>query len=712
MPCKIELIVCLKCSGKYDKPIFTSINEAINSIRICDDNTYVINVHPGKYKEDITICLPGTKPNQIKIIGDFRPIVGMSYIHDSYWNPANLDNLGGGMDSRCVLSGTVGNNTIMVSGSPGSNPNFEDANVKMGDTIIVRYANFETRFIEHKITAILNNVVEVSPDLADNLGNQGDALVIIPRINICGKVKIETPITLIGLLFSSPPIKINNTIVSFSSSLIRNGPIAIEATNSRLLFNLKRPSALIEQDCHGIVGDCCNIPEFNCVCMPNDSQKNQDQSCYMLKGGSVVLEYVQCMITGIGVSNGFNFDNIQLISCKGEPPVIYSNNIDNEVFLLRGNTNGCIVPRNETGPRIFGLICRRYFCIRDNCHITINRFETTTPFKNRAIIIGNQSVIDLVINIIVLVDTIDSELVNLSNNSTIHIINLKLLEYEADGINIPVIRSIENCNVIVDNLGSINIKGSNTLLLDAVQTGRCVVNNFNSIILGNSSTLIIARNSRIAYSSRQEAITKVGDNSTMFHGIDNADFIISSFSQNERFEMGINSNFITLVDISRFSNGTINLILGINSSICRIFRGCSAFISDLSVSNPDTSNQTAITVTENSSLILRNVEIENFMGGVLAREKADVIVFDLSSDILANGFHYQSIEESNIKVNNSILNEVSAPTTGFTTSAGGRIVSSNNTNNATIPTSGGVQNPNDLIGNYTATYSSGIIIVS
>nr|QBK90510.1 MAG: hypothetical protein LCPAC104_00060 [Pithovirus LCPAC104] len=689
------------CNKKCCNFVFKNLDCALNSIKICDNEKYIIKLHKGLYK-NLNICFPGTKEGQIKIIGDCRPVVGTSFIHDSYWNSKNVEFIGGGQGSICSLSGNSGSDTITVIATLGNNPDFMKAKVKNGDKLIIRHANNVDRFLEYEIIEVGSTTLKISPNLLDNLGNQGDSMVIQPKVKISCKINIETPVTLIGIHFTDPPLIIKNSIVNFKSCLIEGGEIGIDSINSRLIFDLKNTTTILNQKQNGIFSDDCQIPEYNCVIMMADG----DNTASFSNGGLIVFEQTQLLVKGDD-SRGFFCQNTSLernINNSGEPPVIY---LEGGTGIVIRNSIGLIFPRFNTGLRIFGPFCSRYMILR-NSNIAIIDFNSQTKFENIGINITNNSIIIITVNKIDISEIISFSLLNSSSSKVIFIINPSgFIKYENST---NQVFQITNSNFDLTSLGMIEISKTSSLFTGS-DNSKLKLFLIKDVIIGDNSTIIsIDKNSEVHFFSIEN--TKLGDNSKAFVVDSNS---VLNIIHGGKIILGKNSRVFEIKNNSKLtSNSPIILELDDNSDIALIDTCSSGIIDEITMNNPKNYNTTAITVSNSSQLCINNATICNFLRGFLATEMSKILVSNTNTLITFNGgVHYESTEDSKIKTTNVTLEQIAFGTTGFKTSNGGKIsvTSWNSVGGITqISPIASTQTKIDLIGNYIVTYSSGTVV--
>jgi len=204
---------------------FNTIQEAIDSLGDQQIFNTTIQIAKGSYPENVVLqSILNSDPTSLKFVGDLRQIAGVGIAHDSFWNDTAgpTGPVGGGAGSKAVLN--TGVNSITVTASVGTNPDFVAAGVVSGDKVIIR-DNLGT-FTTYTVALVAPTTLTFTTNIITPANALGAAMSIAPNVVInpaTGNViKQNAFASFTGLFLQVPSGQGGLSLGDFSDTIITN----------------------------------------------------------------------------------------------------------------------------------------------------------------------------------------------------------------------------------------------------------------------------------------------------------------------------------------------------------------------------------------------------------------------------------------------------------------------------------------------------------
>lgn len=223
------------------KTVFNTIQGAIDSLGDQPIFDTTIQIAKGTYAENLVLqSILNSDFSKLKIQGDLRNIAGCGIAHDSFWNiQAVTGPVGGGNNSKAVLS--TGINTLTVTASAGTNPDFVAAMVVPGDQVVIR--DNAGGFNFYTVAVVAPQTLTFTTNIVAPANALGAAMCVVPNVAIqpaAGTVINQAAYaTFLGLFLNVPTGQvglnaISESITFVTNSLIYGGNFGIVASGAQV----------------------------------------------------------------------------------------------------------------------------------------------------------------------------------------------------------------------------------------------------------------------------------------------------------------------------------------------------------------------------------------------------------------------------------------------------------------------------------------------
>jgi len=239
--------------------IFNTIQGAIDSLGDQPVDNTTIQIARGIYPENLVLqSILNSDATKLTLLGDARLIAGVGIAHDSFWNLQAVPGaVGGGNNSRAVLA--TGVNTITVTASPGTNPDFVAAGVVAGDQVVIR--DNAGGFNTYIVASVAPTTLTFTTNIVAPANALGAAMCVAPNVILQpagGNVVTQAAFATFQGLFLQVPIgqigvnALRESATSIRNSLILDGNIGIVSEGAQLVCETNLGFTIFNSNTSGI----------------------------------------------------------------------------------------------------------------------------------------------------------------------------------------------------------------------------------------------------------------------------------------------------------------------------------------------------------------------------------------------------------------------------------------------------------------------------